>query len=87
MTTKEVGLVQIHYSTDRQKNQIKERLNGKSMLFEKECRELEDKLYEKGYYVANMTHDNSLYELYDKDGKVLIDYLSFAQLEQLANML
>ena len=58
------------------------------MLFEKEIREAEEKLYKKGYYVSNMVEPyNDQYEVYDKNGHVVIDYLSVAQLEQLANML
>lgn len=58
------------------------------MLFEKEIREAEKKLSEKGYYVSNMVEPyNDQYEVYDKYGHIVIDYLSVAQLEQLANML
>lgn len=58
------------------------------MLFEKEIREAEDKLYKKGYYVSNMTApNNDLYEIYDRDGNVAINYLSVAQLIQLSNMI
>lgn len=58
------------------------------MLFEKEIKAAESKLYEKGFYVSNMTAPyNDNYEVYDKDGNVVIDYLSVAQLEQLANLL
>jgi hypothetical protein len=58
------------------------------MLFEKEIREAEDKLYKKEYYVSNMTApNNDLYEIYDRDGNVAINYLSVAQLIQLSNMI
>lgn len=58
------------------------------MLFEKEIREAENKLSQKGYYVENMTEPyDDHYEVYDKNGTVVIDYLSVAQLEQLANIL
>lgn len=58
------------------------------MLFEKEIKEAEEKLYKKGYYVSNMTApDNDQYEVYDRDGNVTIDHLSVAQLIQLSNMI
>ena len=58
------------------------------MLFEKEIREDEDKLYKKGYYTYNMTApNNDLYEIYDRDGNATIDYLSVAQVIQLSNMI
>lgn len=58
------------------------------MLFEKEIKEAEEKLYEKGYYVSNMTEpNNDLHEIYDRDGNVTIDHLSVAQLIQLSNMI
>ena len=58
------------------------------MLFEKEIKEAQEKLYEKGYYVSNMTApNNDLYEIYDRDGNVAINYLSVAQLIQLSNMI
>lgn len=57
------------------------------MLFKKEVREAEDKLHDKGYYVANMVEPyNDCYEVYNSDMKVMIDYLSVAQLIQLSNM-
>ena len=49
--------------------------------------EAEEKLYKKGYYVSNMVYDNTMYEICDGNGKVLIDYLSLSHLECLANML
>ena len=55
------------------------------MLFEKEIKEAEEKLYKKEYYVSNMTAPN--YEIYDRDGNVAINYLSVAQLIQLSNMI
>lgn len=58
------------------------------MLFEKEIKEAQEKLYEKGYYVSNMTApDNDQYEVYDRDGNVTIDHLSVSQLIQLSNMI
>ena len=58
------------------------------MLFEKEIREAEQKIYSKrGYHVANMVYDNAEYEIYDADGNVVIDHLSVAQLQQLAEIL
>lgn len=58
------------------------------MLFEKEIKEAEEKLYKMGYYVANMLEPyNDEYEIYDKDSNVMIDHLSVAQLVQLSNML
>lgn len=58
------------------------------MLFEKEIKEAESKLFEKGYYVSNMTvPNNDQYEIYDGDGNVTIDHLSVAQLIQLSNMI
>lgn len=59
-----------------------------NMLFEKEIKEAEEKLYKKEYYVSNMTApNNDLYEIYDRDGNVAINYLSVAQLIQLSNMI
>lgn len=58
------------------------------MLFEKEYREAEEKLYKKGFYVENMIEPyNDCYEVLGGNGKVLIDHLSLAQLEQLSNMI
>jgi len=58
------------------------------MLFEKEYREAEEKLYNKGFYVENMVEPfNDCYEVLDGNAKVLIDHLSLAQLQQLSNML
>ncbi len=58
------------------------------MLFEKEIKEAEEKLYKKEYYVSNMTApNNDLYEIYDRDGNATIDYLSVAQVIQLSNMI
>lgn len=58
------------------------------MLFEKEIKEAEDKLYKKGYYVCNMVEpNNDQYEIYDRDSNVMIDHLSVAQLIQLSNMI
>ncbi len=57
-------------------------------LFKEEIRKAEDKLQKKGYYVANMSEPyNDEFEVYDGDCKVVIDHLSVAQLEQLADML
>lgn len=58
------------------------------MLFNNEIKEAEDKLYQKGYYVSNMTEpNNDLYEIYDRNCNVKIDYLSVMQLIQLSNMI
>lgn len=59
-----------------------------TMLFEKEIREAEEKLWNKrNYIVCNMVYDNTLYEISDNEGNVLIDHLSVAQVIQLAEML
>lgn len=55
--------------------------------FKKNNREAEDRLYKKGYFVANMVYDENCFEVYDGDMKVLIDNLSLSQLEQLSKML
>lgn len=58
------------------------------MLFEREYREAEERLYKKGFYVDNMIEPyNDCYEVSDGNGKVLIDHLSLAQLEQLSKMI
>ncbi len=58
------------------------------MLFEKEIKEAEEKLYEKGYYTCNMVEpNNQQYEVCNGDGNIVIDHLSVAQLIQLANMI
>lgn len=58
------------------------------MLFEKEVKEMEEKLYKKGYYVSNMVEPyNNFFEIYDGDMKVVMDYLSVVQLKQLVNIL
>ena len=60
----------------------------KQMLFNEEIKEAEDKLHEKGYYISNMTAPyNDQYEIYDRDGNIIIDYLSVAQVIQLSNMI
>ena len=59
----------------------------KDMLFEKEYRLAEEKLYKKGYYVDNMVYDDTLYEVYNKNHDVVIDYLSLTQLIALSNLL
>lgn len=57
-------------------------------LFKKEIREAEDKLNNKGYYVANMIEPyNDGFEVYNEEMDVVIDHLSVAQLQQLANIL
>lgn len=57
-------------------------------LFENEIKEAEEKLYKKGYYVANMTDcHNDKFEVYNGDCEVVIDYLTVAQLIQLADLL
>ena len=58
------------------------------MLFENEIKGAQEKLYEKGYYTCNMTEPyNDQYEVYNGDGKVMIDHLSVAQLIDLSNMI
>ena len=58
------------------------------MLFEKEIKEADEKLYEKGYYTCNMTEPyNDQYEVSDENNNIMIDHLSVAQLIQLANMI
>ncbi len=57
------------------------------MLFEKEYRLAEEKLYKKSYYGDNMVYDDTLYEVYNKDHDVVSDYLSLAQLIALSNLL
>lgn len=58
------------------------------MLFRREIKEADGKLYKKGYYISNMIEPyNDLYEVYDKNSNVVIDYLSAAQLIQLSNMI
>ena len=57
-------------------------------LFKNEIREAENKLYRKGYYVANMTNcHNDKFEVYDVNMNVVMDYLTVAQLTQLAELL
>lgn len=57
-------------------------------LFKNEIREVESKLYKKGYYVANMTDcHNDKFEVYNGDCEVVIDYLTVSQLTQLADLL
>ncbi|MCR2050828.1 hypothetical protein NSB25_26720 [Acetatifactor muris] len=58
------------------------------MLFEEEIKEADEKLHKKGYYVSNMVepYDN-LYEVYDKNSNVIIDYLTVMQLIQLSRMI
>lgn len=58
------------------------------MLFEKEYREAEEKIYKRGYIVENMTEPyNDLFEILDKNGKVVMEYLSLTQLQQLAEVI
>jgi hypothetical protein len=58
------------------------------MLFEKEIKEAQEKLYEKGYYVCNMVEPyNDQYEVSDENNNIMIDHLSVAQLIQLSNMI
>lgn len=57
-------------------------------MFEKEIKEAEDKLQSEGYYVSNMADPyNDLYEVCNGNMKVVMDYLSVAQLTQLGNIL
>ena len=58
------------------------------MLFENEFKEAEEKLYKKGFYVFNMSEPyNDEYEIYEKSGKTVMDYLSVAQVIQLSNII
>ena len=58
------------------------------MLFEKEIKEADQKLYNKGFYISNMTEPyNDEFEVYDRNVKVVIDHLSVAQLIQLSDMI
>lgn len=54
---------------------------------QKEFKQAENTLYQKGFYVANMVYYPECYELTDKDNTVVIDYLSEAQVIQLAYIL
>ena len=56
-------------------------------LFKQEYNEAEERLHKNGYYVDNMACDENCFEVSDENGKVLIDYLSMAQLVQLSKML
>ena len=57
-------------------------------LFKNEIREAEEKLYKKGYYVANMTDcHNDKFEVYNSDCEVVMDHLTVAQLQQLSELL
>lgn len=51
-------------------------------------RETEERIYNKGYILENMVepYDN-LFEIVDKNCKVVMDYLTAAQVEQLSNIL
>lgn len=57
-------------------------------LFREEYNKASETLYKKGYYVFNMIEPyNDEYELADSNGKTVIDHLSLAQLEALAELL
>jgi hypothetical protein len=56
-------------------------------LFKQVYIEAEERLHKNGYYVDNMLFDENCFEVSDESGKVLIDYLSMAQLVQLSKML
>ena len=57
-------------------------------MFKEEVRTAENKLYEKGYYVANMTvPNNNEYEVYNGDCQVVMDHLTISQLMQLSELL
>lgn len=59
-----------------------------SELFKEEYNEANEKLFKAGYYVANMTGAyNDNYEIYNKEGQVVMDYLTLSQLIQLSNIL
>ena len=62
--------------------------NDMNELFKAEIKEADQKLYNKGFYISNMTEPyNDEFEIYDKDSNVVIDHLSVAQLIQLSNMI
>ena len=55
---------------------------------EAEMREAEERIYKKGYILENMVEPfNDLFEIVDKNCKVVMDDLSPAQVEQLAKIL
>lgn len=57
-------------------------------MFQEEIREAEEKLYERGYYVANMiVPNNKEYEIYNGDCQVVMDHLTVSQLIQLSKFL
>lgn len=57
-------------------------------FFKNEIKKAEEKLYKKGYYMASMTGcHNDKFEVYNRDCEVVIDYLTVAQLTQLADLL
>ena len=56
-------------------------------MMQNEIREASKKLYKKGYFTDRMIYENSEFEVSDRSGKVVIDHLSVAQLQQLAEML
>ncbi len=57
-------------------------------LFKNEIKDAEEKLYKKGYYVANMTDcQNDKFEVYNRDCDVVMDYLTVTQLQQLEELL
>lgn len=56
-------------------------------LFREEYNEAEELLYRKGYYTDNMMYDKNSFEISDRNGKILIDHLTLAQLIQLSKML
>lgn len=59
-----------------------------SELFKEEYNEANEKLFKAGYYVVNMTGAyNNNYEIYNKEGQVVMDYLTLSQLIQLSNIL
>lgn len=59
-----------------------------SELFKNEIKEAEQKLYNKSFYISNMTEPyNNEFEVYDRNMKVVIDHLSVAQLIQLSNII
>ena len=59
-----------------------------SELFKEEYNEANEKLLKAGYYAVNMTGAyNDNYEIYNKEGQVVMDYLTLSQLIQLSNIL
>lgn len=52
-----------------------------------ELKKATDVLASKGFYTCNMVYTPECYELSDRNGSVVIDYLSEAQVIQLSQIL